>query len=203
MLIGYARVSTLDQNPQFQIEELRRAGCEKIFTEKKSGAKTDRPMLQMALDYARPGDTLVVWKLSRLARSLTQVITTVKLLEERGVNLRALTQKIDTTSPEGRLFFHITAAFDQFQREIIVENTRAGLKSAREHGRIGGRPKVMTEERIKLVCAMIKDTAAYPFVSDVIRAAKIGRRTFYRYFSAEEIRRMRSQAVLPNVSSDL
>lgn len=191
MLIGYARVSTLDQNPQFQIEELRRAGCEKIFTEKKSGAKADRPMLQAALDYARPGDTLVVWKLSRLARSLTQVITTVKLLEEKGVHLRALTQKIDTTTPEGRLFFHITAAFDQFQREIIVENTRAGLKSAREHGRIGGRPKVMTEERIKLIRAMIKDTAAYPFISDIIRAAKIGNKTFYQYFSPEEIRKIR------------
>ena len=191
MLIGYARVSTLDQNPQFQIEELRRAGCEKIFTEKKSGAKADRPMLQAALDYARPGDTLVVWKLSRLARSLTQVITTVKLLEEKGVHLRALTQKIDTTTPEGRLFFHITAAFDQFQREIIVENTRAGLKSAREHGRVGGRPKVMTEERIKLVRAMIKDTAAYPFVSDIIRAAKIGNKTFYRYFPPEEVRKIR------------
>ena len=191
MLIGYARVSTLDQNPQFQIEELRRAGCEKIFTEKKSGAKADRPMLQAALDYARPGDTLVVWKLSRLARSLTQVITTVKLLEERGVNLRALTQKIDTTIPEGRLFFHITAAFDQFQREIIVENMRAGLKSAREHGRVGGRPKIMTEERIKLVRAMIKDTAAYPFVSDIIRAAKIGNKTFYRYFPPEEVIKIR------------
>ncbi len=191
MLIGYARVSTLDQNPQFQIEELRRAGCEKIFTEKKSGAKADRPMLQAALDYARPGDTLVVWKLSRLARSLTQVITTVKLLEEKGVHLRALTQKIDTTTPEGRLFFHITAAFDQFQREIIVENTRAGLKSAREHGRVGGRPKVMTEERIKLIRAMIKDTAAYPFVSDIIRAAKIGNKTFYRYFPPEEVRKIR------------
>ncbi len=192
MLIGYARVSTLDQNPQFQIEELRRAGCEKIFVEKRSGAKENRPQLQEALDYMREGDTLVVWKLSRLARSLTQVMTTVKRLEERGINLRALTQKIDTTTPEGRLFFHINAAFDQFQREIIVENTRAGLKSAREHGRIGGRPKIMTEDRLKQIRAMIKDTAAYPFVSDVIRAAKIGRRTFYRYFSAEEVRRMRN-----------
>ena len=105
--------------------------------------------------------------------------------------MRALTQKIDTITPEGRLFFHITAAFDQFQREIIVENTRAGLKSAREHGRIGGRPKVMTEERIKLVRAMIKDTAAYPFVSDIIRVAKVGNKTFYRYFPPEEIRKIR------------
>jgi len=192
MLIGYARVSTLDQNPQFQIDELRRAGCEKIFTEKRSGAKVDRPKLQEALDYARTGDTLVVWKLSRLARSLTQVMATVRQLEERGINLRALTQKIDTTTPEGRLFFHINAAFDQFQREIIVENTRAGLKSARERGRIGGRPKIMTEERLKQIRAMIKDTAAYLFISDVIRAAGIGRRTFYRYFSADEVHRLRT-----------
>lgn len=195
MLIGYARVSTLDQNPQFQIDELRRAGCEKIFTEKRSGAKADRPKLQEALDYARTGDTLIVWKLSRLARSLTQVMATVRQLEERGINLRALTQKIDTTTPEGRLFFHINAAFDQFQREIIVENTRAGLKSARERGRIGGRPKIMTEERLKQIRAMIKDTAAYLFISDVIRAAGIGRRTFYRYFSAEEVHRLRTSEI--------
>lgn len=192
MLIGYARVSTLDQNPQFQVEELRKAGCEKIFTEKCSGAKADRPKLQEALEYARSGDTLVVWKLSRLARSLTQVMATVRQLEERGINLRALTQRIDTTTPEGRLFFHINAAFDQFQREIIIENTRAGLKSAREHGRIGGRPKIMTKERQKQIRAMIKDNAAYPFISDVIRAAGIGRKTFYRYFSADEVHRLRT-----------
>ena len=192
MFIGYARVSTLDQNPQFQVEELRKAGCEKIFTEKRSGAKENRPKLKEALEYARAGDTLVVWKLSRLARFLSQVMATVKQLEERGINLRALTQKIDTTTPEGRLFFHINAAFDQFQREIIVENTRAGLKSAREHGRIGGRPKIMNDERIKLIRAMIKDTVAYPFISDVIRAAKIGRRTFYRYFSADKVHKLRT-----------
>ncbi len=196
MFIGYARVSTLDQNPQFQIEELRKAGCEKIFTEKKSGAKENRPKLKEALEYARAGDTLVVWKLSRLARSLTQVMATVKQLEERGINLRALTQKIDTTTPEGRLFFHINAAFDQFQREIIVENTRAGLKVAREHGRIGGRPKIMSDERMKLIRAMIKDTAAYPFISDVIRSAGIGRRTFYKYFPPEQIHTLRDDKIL-------
>lgn len=196
MLIGYARVSTLDQNPQFQIDELKKAGCERIFVEKKSGAKANRPKLQEALEYARAGDTFVVWKLSRLARSLTQVMATVRDLEARGINLRALTQKIDTTTPEGRLFFHINAAFDQFQREIIVENTRAGLKAAREHGRVGGRPKIMTDERMKLIHAMIKDTAAYPFISDVIRAASIGRRTFYKYFPPEQIRTLRDDNVL-------
>ena len=186
----------MDQNPQFQIEELRRAGCEKIFVEKRSGAKENRPQLQEALDYMREGDTLIVWKLSRLARSLTQVMTTVKQLEERGINLRALTQKIDTTTPEGRLFFHINAAFDQFQREIIVENTRAGLKVAREHGRIGGRPKIMSDERMKLIRAMIKDTTAYPFISDVIRSASIGRRTFYKYFPPEQIHTLRDDKIL-------
>jgi DNA invertase Pin-like site-specific DNA recombinase len=191
MLVGYARVSTLDQNPEFQIQELRKAGCEKIFVEKKSGAKADRPKLMEALEYMRKGDTLVVWKLSRLARSLTQIMSTVKNLEERNINLKALTQNIDTSSPEGRLFFHINAAFDQFQREIIVENTKAGLKAAREKGRLGGRPKIMTEEKILIIRAMIKDDASYPFISDVIKASKIGRKTFYKYFLVDEIRKLR------------
>jgi DNA invertase Pin-like site-specific DNA recombinase len=191
MLVGYARVSTLDQNPEFQIQELRKAGCEKIFVEKKSGVVADRPKLMEALEYMRKGDTLVVWKLSRLARSLTQIMSTVKNLEERNINLKALTQNIDTGSPEGRLFFHINAAFDQFQREIIVENTKAGLKAARESGRLGGRPKIMTEEKILIIRAMIKDDASYPFISDVIKASKIGRKTFYKYFLVDEIRKLR------------
>jgi len=141
MLIGYARVSTLDQNPQLQIDALQQAGCERVFTEKISGSAKVRRQLQDALEYMRDGDTLVVWKLSRLARSLTQIINTVKDLDDRNIGLKVLTQNIDTTTPEGRLFFHMNAAFDQFQREIIVENTKAGLKNARKRGRIGGRPR--------------------------------------------------------------
>ena len=191
MFIGYARVSTLDQNPQHQIDALIAAGCEKIFTEKISGASKNRKQLQAALDYVREGDTLVVWKLSRLARSLTQVINTVRYLEERKVSLKVITQNIDTSTPEGRLFFHMNAAFDQFQREIIVENTKAGLKAARKNGRIGGRPTVMTDEKLHTAKAMLKDTENYPFISDIIKTLKIGRTTFYRYFSKEEIQKFR------------
>lgn len=192
MFIGYARVSTLDQNPEFQIKELRNAGCEKIFTEKISGAKANRPKLTEALEYMRSGDTIVVWKLSRLARSLSQIMNTVKILEDRKINLKVLTQKIDTSTPEGRLFFHINAAFDQFQREIIVENTKAGLKATRENGRVGGRPKVMSEDKLRTIRSMIKDDASYPFISDVIRSSGVGKTTFYKYFPPDEIRKLRA-----------
>lgn len=192
MLIGYARVSTLDQNPALQIEALQNAGCSKIFTEKISGANKTRPQLQGALDYMRDGDTLVIWKLSRLARSLTGIIQTVKRLEEQKIGLKVLTQNIDTSTPEGRLFFHMNAAFDQFQREIIVENTKAGLLSARNHGRIGGRPTLMTDDKIKAAQAMLKDTQNYPFISDIIKTLRIGRTTFYRHFTPEIIQQFRS-----------
>ena len=192
MLIGYARVSTLDQNPQLQIEALNEAGCKKIFTEKISGASTKRFQLEDALHYMREGDTLVIWKLSRLARSLTQIINTVKNLEDRQIGLKVITQNIDTGTPEGRLFFHMNAAFDQFQREIIVENTRAGLKSARRNGRIGGRPTLMTEDKIRTAQAMLKDTENYPFISDIIKTLGIGRTTFYRHFPPERLGQFRT-----------
>jgi len=193
MLIGYARVSTLDQNPQLQIEALNEAGCKKIFTEKISGASTKRLQLEDALNYMREGDTLVIWKLSRLARSLTQIINTVKNLEDRQIGLKVITQNIDTGTPEGRLFFHMNAAFDQFQREIIVENTRAGLKSARKNGRIGGRPTLMTDDKMRTAQAMLKDTENYPFISDIIKTLSIGRTTFYRHFPPEKIEQLRPQ----------
>lgn len=193
MLIGYARVSTLDQNPQHQIDALHEAGCKKIFTEKISGAIKKRKQLEEALDYMREGDTLVVWKLSRLARSLTQIISTVKDLEERHISLKVLTQNIDTSTPEGRLFFHMNAAFDQFHREIIVDNTKAGLKSARKEGRIGGRPRLMTDEKHRTAKAMLKDIENYPFISDIIKSLNIGRTTFYRHFSPEIIQKVRPE----------
>ena len=191
MLIGYARVSTMDQNPELQMTALEEAGCEKIFTEKISGVSKNRPKLESALKYMRAGDTLVIWKLSRLARSLTQIIKTVVDLEERGIGLKVLTQNIDTATPEGRLFFHMNASFDQFQREIIVENTKAGLKNAKRHGRVGGRPILMTEEKIKAAESMIKDQENYPFITDIIKASGVGRTTFYRHFLPETIASLR------------
>lgn len=192
MHIGYARVSTIDQNPQLQTDALKAAGCKKIFTEKASGSHCDRPQLQAALEYMRSGDTLVVWKLSRLARSLKQIIQTAEMLQEREIGLRVLTQNIDTTSPEGRLFFHMTAAFDEFQRELIVENTRAGLKAANARGRKGGRPPTMTRDKHRAAEAMLKDVGNYEFVSDIIDQLGIGRTTFYRHFPPERIRELRN-----------
>ena len=193
MLIGYARVSMMDQNPALQMDALRAIGCEKIFTEKASGSHRDRPELKAALNYLRKGDTLVVWKLSRLARSLTQIIKTAAEISEREIALKVLTQNIDTTTPEGRLFFHMTAAFDEFQRELIVENTRAGLVSANKRGRRGGRPKAMNEQMLKQAEALLKDTENYPFVGDVIDQLSIGRTAFYKYFPSDRIKELRNE----------
>ena len=183
----------MDQNPALQMDALRAAGCERIYTEKASGSHRDRPQLKAALDYLREGDTLVVWKLSRLARSLTQVIKTASDIADRGIALKVLTQNIDTSTPEGRLFFHMTAAFDEFQRELIVENPRAGLKAAAKRGRRGGRPKAMNEQTIKHAEAMLKDTENYPFIGDVIDQLKIGRTAFYRYFPTDRIKQLRAE----------
>ena len=191
MLIGYARVSTIDQNPHVQTDALNKAGCEQIFIEKISGSHLERPELKAALDYMREEDTLVVWKLSRLARSIRQIIKTAHNLEQRKIKLKVLTQKINTDTPEGRLFFHMTAAFDEFQRELIVENTRAGLAAARKRGRRGGRPPSMTEDKIRTAESMIKDTENYPFISDIIKQLEIGRTTFYRHFPPERINELR------------
>jgi DNA invertase Pin-like site-specific DNA recombinase len=138
MDIGYARVSTQDQHPALQLDALHAAGCVKVFVEQASGAQRERPQLQAALDYARPGDTLVVWKLDRLARSLRQLIETVEQLEAPGIGFMSLTENIDTTTPGGKLIFHIFGALAEFEGSIIRERTLAGLTSARARGRVGG-----------------------------------------------------------------
>ena len=194
MLIGYARVSTTDQDLNLQVQALEKANCERIFTEKVSGQLEIRKELENVLAYMRPGDTLVVWKLSRLARSIKQIISLSEKLQSKQVNLKVLTQNIDTTTPEGRLFFHITAAFDEFQRELIIENTKAGLLVAKSRGNIGGRPKTLTPEKLSLAEAMIKDIKNYPSISKIIKSLDIGRTTFYRYFPPEKINQLRDNA---------
>jgi DNA invertase Pin-like site-specific DNA recombinase len=156
-LVGYARVSTLDQKPELQIDALKAAGCNKHFVEKVSAAKEGRPQLQAALDYLREGDTLVVWKLDRLARSMKQLIETVDQLKARGIGFRSLTESIDTTTAAGELFFHIFGALAQFERSIIRERTNAGLKAALARGRKGGRRPKVKEEDIRAALALLND----------------------------------------------
>ncbi|MEM6941553.1 MAG: recombinase family protein [Pseudomonadota bacterium] len=179
MLIGYARVSTQDQDPKLQIDALRNAGCDRVFVEKASGAKRDRPELRSAIEYARKGDTVVVWKLDRLARSLKQLIETVEGLEGRGIGFKSLTETIDTTSPGGRLVFTIFAGLAEFERSIIKERTRAGLDAARSRGRVGGRPRSVSDEDIAVAKALLKE----PDITVRKVAERIGcsEATLYRY----------------------
>lgn len=179
MLVGYARVSMLDQNPQLQLDALTDANCERIFYEKKSGANAKRVELQAALDYMREGDTLVIWKLARLARSIKQMINTAEELKLRGINLLALTQNIETNTPEGRLFFHMNVCFDEFQRELIVENTMAGLAAARRSGKIFGRPPSLKPDDIVVAKAMLRDGSIT--VEDVARRLNVAPSTLYRH----------------------
>lgn len=179
MLVGYARVSTQDQNLDLQIDALKAAGCEKIFIEKASGAQRDRPELQAAIEYARSGDTLVVWKLDRLARSIKQLIETIEGLGRRSIGFRSLTEAIDTTTAGGRLIFHIFGALAEFERAIIKERTRAGLDAAKARGRVGGRPPKLSEEDIKVAKALLADEGITS--SEVAKRLKISVATLYRY----------------------
>ena len=157
MLVGYARVSTQDQNPELQLDALKGAGCERLFEEKASGAKRDRPELAAALSFMRNGDALAVWKLDRLARSLKQLMETVEDLSARGIGFRSLTEAIDTTTSGGRLVFHIFGALAEFERGIIRERTTAGLDAARARGRFGGRPKALTDADLGVARTLLKD----------------------------------------------
>jgi DNA invertase Pin-like site-specific DNA recombinase len=157
MQIGYCRVSTVDQNPDLQRDALSNAGCERIFEDRMSGSKKDRPGLQEALDFVRKGDGITVWRLDRLGRSLKDLLTIVADLEERGVGLRSLTESIDTSSSGGRLVFSVFGAVAQFERDIIKERTLAGLEAARRRGRIGGRPRVLNERDLVAAKAMLTD----------------------------------------------
>ena len=149
MLIGYARVSTQDQNLELQFDALNKSGCKKIFEDRVSGSRADRPGLNKLLEMLREGDTLVVWKLDRLGRSVKNLVDLVVELHKRGVQFKSLTDSIDTGTPAGRFFFHIMASLAQMERELTIERTRAGLEVARQLGRKGGRKRLMTDSKIK------------------------------------------------------
>lgn len=181
MLVGYARVSTQEQNLDLQINALKEAGCERIFTEKASGAKRDRPELKNALEYIRSNnnDVLVVWKLDRLARSLRQLLDTVERLDNEGIGFKSITENIDTTSSGGKLTFHIFGALAEFERYIIKERTIAGLKAAKEMGRVGGRPSLLNPETLTYAKALLKDKKIA--VKDAAKHFKISPATLYRH----------------------
>jgi len=156
MLLGYARVSTDEQETHLQTDALKGAGCERIYQEKASGAKADRPELMRLLDSARKGDVVIVWKMDRLGRSLLHLIETVNLLNERGVQLRSLTENlIDTTSPSGKMVFGIFGIMAEFERDMLRQRTNAGLAAARKRGRVGGRPKSIDVADLKKARVML------------------------------------------------
>jgi DNA invertase Pin-like site-specific DNA recombinase len=182
MLIGYARVSTHEQTLHLQQDALEKAGCEKIFTDRVSGSKAERKGLTEALSHLRAGDTLVVWRLDRLGRSLRHLIDTITELNARGVGFKSLTENIDTTTSGGKLVFHIFGALAEFEREIIRERTQAGLASARTRGKVGGRPKALTPKEVQILRNMAADKSLT--VADICKTLGIGRTTFYRYVKA-------------------
>src|SRR5205809_1608699 len=186
MLIGYARVSTPEQNLDLQTDSLAKAGCEKIFTDTASGGKANRVGLAEALNFMRQGDTLCVWKLDRLGRSLKHLIETVLRLQEVGKGFRSLQEHIDTTTSGGKLIFHIFASLAEFERDIIRERTKAGLEAARARGRKGGRPKAATlntSKKVAIAQALYNDKTNS--IDDICKTLNISRATLYRYINVK------------------
>lgn len=177
MQIGYARVSSDDQNLDLQNDALKNAGCLKIYEDRMTGAKVSRPGLQMAMEVAREGDIIVVWRLDRLGRSLTDLINLVSSLESRGVGLTSLQEKIDTTSSGGRLVFHIFGALSEFERTLIRERTHAGLQAARARGRKGGRPKMLDAKQQQLLRKLYD--AKEHTIEEICNILKISKPTLY------------------------
>ena len=180
MLIGYARVSTQDQNSNFQLDALREAGCDRVFEEQASGAQRDRPQLSAAIDYMRAGDTLVVWRLDRLARSLKQLIETVEYLEDAEAGFKSLAENIDTTTAGGRLVFHVFGALAEFERTLIRERTGAGLAAARARGRVGGRPAALSEADKAIATALMRDSSIS--MSQIAKRLGCAVSTLHRHF---------------------
>jgi DNA invertase Pin-like site-specific DNA recombinase len=180
VLIGYARVSTTEQDLALQLDALSAAGCARCFTDQVSGAVRDRPSLRRALEEVRDGeDTLVVWRLDRLGRSLSHLIQTIDELERRNVGFRSLTEGIDTTTSAGRLVFHIFGAISEFERQLIRERTIAGLNAARARGRLGGRKPVMTDDKLAVARELI--AGGQHTMAQVAATIGVGRATLYRH----------------------
>jgi DNA invertase Pin-like site-specific DNA recombinase len=183
MLVGYARVSTLDQNLDLQLDALQAAGCERTFSDRTTGARADRPGLRDALGFARDGDLLLVWKLDRLSRSLSHLVETVQELERRGIGFKSLTEGLDTSNSGGKAIFPLFAAIASVERTLIQERTRAGLAAARQRGRIGGRPKLLTTEKL---AAAMKLLSAGTAPRDVASILGVSIPTLYRHCPASQ-----------------
>jgi DNA invertase Pin-like site-specific DNA recombinase len=179
MLIGYARISTLDQTLALQQDALTAAGCEQLYTDTASGSVTERPGLSQALSHLRAGDTLVVWRLDRLGRSLPHLIETVRQLQERGIGFRSLQEQLDTRTSGGKLVFHVFGALAEFERDLIRERTHAGLQAARARGRLFGRPKVLTPQQVKQLRSLAQDDRNT--VAEICQTLGISKATYYRY----------------------
>ena len=197
MQIGYSRVSTLDQNPDLQIDALTAAGCEEIFQEKMSGKSKDREQLDQCLKMLRSGDVLVVWKLDRLGRSIRHLINTVQNINDKGIGFKVIAgagADIDTSKPAGKLIFGFFAALAEFERELISERTKAGLESARARGKKGGRKYSLTKAQVRMAEAAMgkKETT----VSDLCKELSVSRQTLYRYVDPEGNLRDAGKAVL-------
>jgi DNA invertase Pin-like site-specific DNA recombinase len=185
MIVGYARVSTVEQILNLQLDALNAASCEKIFTDTISGAKAARPGLEQALSFMRPGDVLVVWRLDRLGRSLKMLIETMNALQARGIELRSLTEQIDTTTPGGKLVFHLFGSLAEFERDLIRERTQAGLAAARARGRQGGRPKKLgTPGKVAMARSLYADQSLS--IADICTTLGVSKATLYRYLEPRD-----------------
>lgn len=182
MLIGYARVSTDDQQLDLQKDALKQAGCGRIYEDQQSGIRVDRPGLQAALAYARAGDTLVVWRLDRLSRSLKDLIEMVTHLETRDIGLKSLQEALDTASSSGKLIFHLFGALAEFERNLIRERTQAGLQAARARGRKGGRPLALTADQRALAIKLYEEKEHT--VAQLCQLMGISKPTLYKYLAA-------------------
>ena len=183
MLIGYARVSTDDQNLNLQHDALKNAGCEKIFDDQITGSKIKRPGLDAILEFARTGDVIVVWRLDRLSRSLKDLIEMVALLDSKNIGLRSLHESIDTSSSSGKLIFHIFGALAEFERNLIRERTYAGLETARARGRMGGRPKKLNAEKAKLAQDLYNQRTRT--INQICELVGVSKPTLYKYLARQ------------------